>query len=112
MTIASWLLFLPALFVVIFDILVFRRVARKLVWLEIVAFAIGGTFILWPDLSTKLARYVGIGRGADLLLYISVLWLLRESLLSRYHRLVEGERLTLLVRELAISSATKQASSR
>lgn len=105
MTLASWVLFLPVLGVVIFDLLVFRRSARRLVWLELFAFIVGGTFILWPQLSTQLAARVGIGRGADLLLYISVLWLLRESLLSRFHRLVEGERLTQLAREVAMSRA-------
>ena len=45
-------------------------------------FGAGILFILDPDLSTRIANLVGIGRGADLIFYVSTLFLfflLREN---------------------------------
>jgi small membrane protein len=32
----------------------------------------GGVFVINPELTNKMARWVGVGRGADLLLYLSI----------------------------------------
>ncbi len=40
-------------------------------------FGAGILFILDPDLSTRIANLVGIGRGADLIFYVSTLFLRR-----------------------------------
>ncbi len=33
----------------------------------------GAVLVLWPDLSSRLASAVGVGRGVDLILYIAIL---------------------------------------
>jgi hypothetical protein len=46
-------------------------------------------FILWPDLTTIIAKKVGVGRGADLIFYFSILifWFVILKLYSRIRRL-------------------------
>jgi small membrane protein len=46
-------------------------------------------FILWPDLTTMIAQKVGVGRGADLIFYFSILifWFVILKLYSRIRRL-------------------------
>lgn len=46
-------------------------------------------FILWPDLTTIIAKKVGVGRGADLIFYVSILifWFVILKLYSRVRRL-------------------------
>jgi small membrane protein len=46
-------------------------------------------FILWPDLTTIIAKKVGVGRGADLIFYVSILifWFVILKLYSRIRRL-------------------------
>lgn len=65
--------------------------------------------VLRPDVSTSIARAVGIGRGVDFITYtlLSVfLWAHYQHYL-RYKRL--ENHVTTLVRELAIASATRPA---
>lgn len=60
-----------------------------------------------PDATTRFARLLGIGRGADVVLYCAVLGgLLVAFRLSMAQRRVERE-LTVLVRELAIERARR-----
>ena len=66
-------------------------------------FGTGILFILWPGFTNQLAVLVGIGRGADLVLYLSVL-VLFFLCFSIYIRFRETEEiLSKVVRELAIS---------
>lgn len=66
--------------------------------------------LLWPDLTRMLARQLGIGRGADLLLYCTVVVGL-VGFLMFYVRLRRLRReLTLLVRQLAIKDAVTSTS--
>lgn len=70
---------------------------RTLIWLT----AIG--FILFPDTLTYLARWMGIGQGANLLLYLLALAFIAVSFML-YARTVQLRRqMTLLVRHLALS---------
>lgn len=78
---------------------------RRLLLLQLVVFAVGGSLIIYPEVSRRLAHAVGIGRGVDFVLYPLVIWLVRESLLSRRRRHEEQERVTELVRALAASNA-------
>jgi hypothetical protein len=81
------------------------RVARRMLLLEAAVFAGGAFFIAFPDVATRVAHRVGIGRGVDFILYPVVIWLVRESLLNRRRRWEESERLTHLVRAQAIAEA-------
>ncbi len=82
---------------------------RRLLLLQLVVFAVGGTLIVYPEIARRLAHFVGIGRGVDFVLYPLVIWLVRESLLSRRRRHEEQERVTELVRALAASGAHEVA---
>ncbi len=70
---------------------------RSIIWLS----AIG--FILFPDSLTYLAHWLGIGVGANLLLYLLTLSFIAVSFML-YARIVQLRRqMTLLVRHLALS---------
>lgn len=78
---------------------------RRLLYVQLVLFAGGSVLIVFPEIARRLARLVGIGRGVDFVMYPVVIWLVRESLLSRRRRREEEERLTELAREIAIERA-------
>lgn len=78
------------------------RVAAVL-WIAVIGTGI--VFAVAPDLTTVIARAIGISRGTDLLLYLLVLVVL-YGFLAIYLKLRRVRReLTLLVRELAIREA-------
>ena len=84
---------------------------RRLLLVQALVFAVGGTLIIYPEIARRLAHGVGIGRGVDFVLYPLVIWLVRESLLSRRRRHDEQEKVTELVRALATGSAREVHSS-
>lgn len=69
--------------------------------------ALAGIYVVWfPDRTSSAAHWVGIGRGADLMLYV---WSLVSGLLilALHLKLVAYERrLTELTRHLALMGAT------
>lgn len=76
-----------------------ESVLWSLVWIA------AGAAIAWPNLTRDIARTLGIGRGADLLLYCSVVVMLIGFLMI-YARLRRLRReLTLIVRHLALKEA-------
>ncbi len=95
----------------LFDLATLGTRARRLLIVEGLLFAVGGFFIASPDSATWLAHQVGIGRGVDFVLYPVVIWLVRESLVNRHHRWAERERLSELVRTVAIDRAVSVTSS-
>lgn len=70
----------------------------------ILFFSTGIFFILQPELSNRLAQRVGIGRGADLISYLSLffLFLVCINFYFRFRAYEEG--LTDLVRKIAVLS--------
>lgn len=68
-------------------------------------FAGGVFFVLFPETTTKIAHWVGVSRGADLLSYSSILFLffLIMKLYSRLRRV--EEKFTDLVRSKSIEEA-------
>jgi hypothetical protein len=76
--------------------------------LVLVAFAGAGIFfILFPEYTNKIAKELGVGRGADLLFYSCILFFLFIilKLFARLRRL--EEKMTELVRQQAIRDAGK-----
>jgi hypothetical protein len=66
-----------------------------------------GVVILWPEITSKVARALGIGRGADLVFYCAVVVMLLGFWMV-YMRLRRMRReITVLVRHLAILEAEK-----
>jgi hypothetical protein len=79
--------------------------SRRVLAVQGAVFAVGGALIVYPDIATRLAHAVGIGRGVDFVIYPLVIWLVRESLLSRRRRREDDERMTELVRAVASERA-------
>lgn len=88
-----------------FDWATLRNRGRRMLLLETAAFGIGALLVIFPDTATRLAHLVGIGRGVDFVIYPLVIWLVRESLMNRHRRWEDSERLTHVVRMMAIESA-------
>jgi hypothetical protein len=64
--------------------------------------ALAAAAVLFPDITQDAANFVGVGRGADLVLYISVVAIL-FVLVHYYTKFVELQRkLTDMTREVAI----------
>ena len=83
-----------------------RGYARKrIVVLWLLIWGSGGVAIVWPRSTMIVAHALGIGRGADLLLYLSVLGSLVGFfyIYTRFRRL--DRQITVLVRRLAIENA-------
>jgi hypothetical protein len=79
--------------------LAFRRLAG-------IGILVGGTIlVLWPDITSWLARLVGVGRGTDLLFYGCVIAFMFVALAQsqRMHKL--EQRIVALTRELALMEA-------
>lgn len=80
-----------------------------LFWLSLWLLASLG--ILVPDFTTYLAKQIGIGRGADVVIYASILILF--YLLFRTNILIENLRheITQVVRQIALKDASQKKSS-
>ena len=79
--------------------------AAGVVWVAVCLAGVAA--IIWPGLMTRTARFLGIGRGTDLLLYGSVVAMV-VGFLMMYARIRRLRReITLLVRHLAIRDAVR-----
>lgn len=65
--------------------------------------------VLFPQWLSQLARWVGVGRGTDLLLYGVVLVFISHSMASKSRHAATDQRLTLLARQMAINEAEPAA---
>lgn len=69
----------------------------------IICFGIFGIFvIIFPELMTRVANMVGVGRGADLLLYATVIVLLGFLALQEARTKNADKKTTYLARKIAI----------
>ncbi|HUP45464.1 MAG TPA: DUF2304 domain-containing protein [Thermoanaerobaculia bacterium] len=82
-----------------------RRITPRLGLFWMMIWSGAAVFIAFPDLSSIIANALGIGRGADLVLYLSILFMLGGffGVYLRFRRL--DEQLTRIVRHLAIRDA-------
>ena len=79
------------------------RLASRLAVLGLLG--MGVLFVINPDLTTRIARSVGVGRGTDLLLYLFCLASITMFLkLYKKHRTLE-EKLTQVARQVALLGA-------
>ena len=71
-----------------------------LFWTSLFVLALVG--LVFPELTTRLARLAGIGRGADVVIYISIILLF--YLVFRLHILLEDVRHEIIeaIREIAL----------
>ena len=73
----------------------------------ILQFVLGVVFVIRPDLSTRCANLIGIGRGTDFLLYLLILFVYFSGMciLAKFRQI--ERRQTLLIRQLALRGAVK-----
>ena len=78
------------------------------IWLAV--WLAAGVAVLWPEATSRVARALGIGRGADLVFYCAVVIML-IGFWTIYIRLrrVRSD-ITALVRHLALQDAEREAS--
>lgn len=67
--------------------------------------AVGVLLTFRPDLATRVANHIGIGRGTDLLLYIFLLFSLFQNVYLADRLKTIDARITSVVREHALESA-------
>ena len=75
--------------------------------LAILLFVTAVVAILFPDLTTRLANILGVGRGTDLLIYLFVLGAVFAFIVLNARIMRLEDHITELVRELALSRASK-----
>lgn len=102
---------LASIAVLVIAVLVLRGGGARhqaIIRILLVLFVIGaGIALFFPDLLTSLARLVGIGRGADLLLYLLVVAFLAFAATSyRRSRQLETQ-ITELSRRIALLGAPR-----
>ncbi len=80
-----------------------NRLATRLFF--IAQLAVGAVLVLFPELANYAASLVGVGRGADLLLYLLVLAVYAGGLLvlAKFRRI--ERQMTDLVRQIALREA-------
>ncbi|MET0389260.1 MAG: DUF2304 domain-containing protein [Polyangiales bacterium] len=82
-------------------------IRKRIVVFWLALWGVGVVTVVWPHSTAVVAHALGIGRGADLLLYSSVLVMI-VAFFYTYARFRRVERqLTLLVRRLAIQNAVQ-----
>lgn len=79
------------------------RALRSIAYLLILMMAIMA--VIFPQWLTWVAQLVGVGRGADLLLYALVLMFFNHLIGARSHNAKQSQRFTELARHVAISEA-------
>ena len=101
--------------VVIVGWLFMKRGAKQLAVrrLLVIAFALFAVLtVLFPSMLSRVANLVGVGRGADLLLYATVLVLLGFLALQEARTKAAEKRTTYLARRLALDEAEQPAAFR
>jgi hypothetical protein len=90
------------------DAIALRKRARRALLVEVVVFLVGGFMVALPETTTWVATKLGVSRGVDLVLYVLVILLVREAILNRSARLDQEEKMTELVRALALKGVRRQ----
>lgn len=110
MTILQFVLLVFLIFALSRVILRFRggQITGPVFLFWIVVFLLAFFGISFPEETTKLARWLGIGRGVDLIIYVSIAVLF--YLVFRAYVLMEDQRheLTELIRKMALEKFLKK----
>jgi small membrane protein len=100
--------FLTALLAAIAVLVALQRTTSSLVRVLILVFiTVGGVFVWIPDETTVLAESLGVGRGADLVLYLWVVITFGVILVLYLNVLQMSRRITELTRAIALAQATR-----
>ncbi|MBM9433899.1 DUF2304 domain-containing protein [Flaviflexus equikiangi] len=66
---------------------------------------VGIVSIIFPQITTTVAQFVGVGRGTDLLLYMLIISFLSYSVVSFRKMTAMENRITDLAREVALATS-------
>jgi len=102
------LLLLGALAAATYTLMHGRRTALTLLVrraIALLAILVGAVAVLFPDLVTQVAHAVGVGRGADLLLYLLCVTFLFTTIGLHMRLAAMHDRFVELSRRLALSEA-------
>lgn len=73
-----------------------------------VVFATLLLLVVFPDASTKIANFIGVGRGVDLIFYFSHLFLLM-LIITMWRKIITlDDKLTKVSRQISIDNPVKQ----
>jgi small membrane protein len=98
--------FLTVLLVGLGAVIALQRTTSRFVRLLILATIAVGTVFVWvPDETTAIAETLGVGRGADLILYVWVILTLALILVLYLKVIRMGRKITLLTRAIAVANA-------
>lgn len=110
MSIIQMLIIVFALFAITRTVLQFKRGTLTLAWLLfwIVFWLVAGVVAALPHTADTVAQFVGVGRGADVVIYLSLIALF-YLIFRLYVKIeqVEGE-ITRLVRTLALDNLEEE----
>lgn len=98
------LIFIAGLLACLIYAFVQRQKSQKISLVLAATSAAGIVFVAFPELSSQLATYVGIGRGADLILYCWLIISLVVSVNLQFKILSLQRNITDLTREMSIKS--------
>ena len=87
-----------------------RRRAPLVAYGVLILTAGGLALTIAPDFANRMAEFIGVGRGADLILYVFVLIALAAIFNLHLRLRAQHETLTEIVRALAIRDATTSGS--
>ena len=73
---------------------------------------VGIVLVAWPGLSSDLAKFLGIGRGTDLIFYLFMVFCLFRFVSAAAATRRLERHLTLLVRDMALMTARPRSLSR
>ncbi|MCS6819695.1 MAG: DUF2304 domain-containing protein [Chitinophagales bacterium] len=94
-----------AILIILFLIQIHKQTFFKVLFILIAA--VGVILIFNPALTTAIANYFGVGRGADLLLYISIIFFFMFIIvLYGKIRSIEATQ-TIIIRQIAIDRAKR-----
>jgi len=104
--------------IIVATVLIFLIYALRLrtMLLDRIVFAaivlVGIALAIHPDLSTRLANAIGIGRGADLMLYVFILFSLFQTVHLAARLKTIDARITSMVRDSALANQLQPAEGR
>jgi hypothetical protein len=84
-----------------------RKMSGIMFFMWLSMFSAGLSIVIWPDLASRVAQAVGVGRGSDLIIYIAILVLFYMQI-RMFERVYKAEQsLSLIVSKLGVLHAQK-----
>ena len=104
-------IFLTVLLLTVAAMVALQRSTSRLLRIAVLAVVVAGLYFVWmPEQTTRVAESLGVGRGADLVLYLWVVITL-ALIVFLYLKIVQlSRRLTELTRALALTRPERPSS--